>query len=142
METSGQWGEVNLKMKVRFQMLLRWSTLAYDQSCLPSWPSRKMLQFVYWKCELGMLKNENLNWHMFLPIRCVVIGHSYGYVIDLDVAYHPLCIFKLVVRASPDLSIFKALMWHIDNASLLKLLILSCCDKGLYHISHIITITF
>ena len=38
-------------------------------------------------------------------LRCVVIGNSYGYVIDLDVAYeayHPLYIFKLVVGASPD----------------------------------------
>ena len=49
------------KLQVRFQMLLRWCTLPYDESQLPSWPSRKMLQFVYWKCELGMLKNENLN---------------------------------------------------------------------------------
>ena len=42
---------------------------------------------------------------MLLPIRCVVIGNSYGYVIDLDVAYeayHPLYIFKLMVGASKD----------------------------------------
>ena len=48
-----------------------------------------------WKLELTYV----------LPIRCVIIGHSYGYIIDLDVAYeayHPLYIFKLVVRASLD----------------------------------------
>ena len=35
-----------------------------------------------------------------------------------------------------DLSISYALMWHLDNSSLLKLLSLSCCDKGFSHFTH------
>ena len=133
-------------MQVRFQMLLRWSILAImtikkdGTICVlkvwirnvKKWKLELIYVFAHKMCGYGQFL-----WACNWPWCCM---GSMSPALYLQVSGWSF--YKWWKTSVMDLSIFKALMWHIDNSSLLKLLILSCCDKGLYHISHIITITF